>query len=150
MGARLSTGAALLLAGACNDITLHEQSDRQEGDVIVGDPAARVEPEALDFGDVLVAGGPDASVERTLEVTVYNDGTGTLLVRDVSLDEGEPAFRVGSVALPSVPADGALVLDVTFNPTAEGPVTDALRIDTNDPRDNLWLVELTGTGVVGR
>ena len=146
----LRLAGALALSAGCNDITLHENSPEAEGEVIVGDPAARVEPETLDFGEVRVAEGPASELSRTLEVVVHNDGTGTLLLRDVSLDEDDPAFSVGSVSLPSVPAGGELVLQVTFDPIAEGPATDALRIDTNEPGRSISFVEMAGVGVGGR
>lgn len=140
----------LALLVGCSDITLTEKDDEADESAGGGDPRARVEPDFVDFGEVAVSDVPDEQLSVTVAVTIYNDGGATLLIRDVSMDEDDPAFAVGSVALPSVPSDGALEIDLTFNPTATGVATDALRIDTNDPQRSVWVVELEGSGVRGR
>ena len=142
--------AASLALWACSDVTLTERGDEPTGGGPGGEPEARVEPLLIDFGELPVAEADPDRLSVTRPVVIYNDGSATLLVRDISMEEDDPAFSVGSVSLPSVPSEGCLTLEVTFNPTAAGPVTDALRIDTSDPVSALWVVELEGVGVGGR
>jgi hypothetical protein len=142
--------AAALACWACSDVTLTERGDEPADGGPAGDPEARVEPSSIDFDEVQVAEGDPERLSVTRPVVIHNDGSATLLVRDVAMEEDDPAFSVGSVSLPSVPSGGSLTLDVTFNPTAAGPATDALLIDTSDPVSALWVVELRGVGVGGR
>lgn len=138
---------APLALWACSDVTLTERGEEATGGGPRGDPEARVEPPSIDFGDVPVAESDPETLSVTRPVVIFNDGSSTLLVRELSMEEDDAAFSVGSVALPSVPAGGSLSLEVTFNPTAEGPAADSLHIDTNDPISTVWVVELQGVGV---
>ncbi len=89
------------------------------------------------------------SVEDTesVAITVYNNGT------DFALDIDSYGFVagtnpdlsvVGPAAPLSIPVGGSIVLDIVFSPTAAAFINDTLRIDSNDPDENL--VDITVSG----
>ena len=100
-------------------------------------PDIAVEADTLDFGDVYL-GYP-----KCLPLSVFNEGTDTLLVSDINPDAGEFAVDVTSFQLAPF-ADTVLL--VTFTPVAAGPIAGSLTISSNDPDEPIAVVELQGLG----
>ena len=93
-----------------------------------GPPRARISPDALRFGEVGV-GEPTARA-----IVVANQGQSDLRVRPRWVGPGVPPdLALPRSALPPVEPGGLAELVVELNPTAEGPVTALLALETNDP-----------------
>jgi subtilisin family serine protease len=106
---------------------------------VVGVPDISVTPAALAYGDVFI-GYP-----RIQQVAVRNLGTDVLHVTSVT--SSDPAYGANPLAV-DVPALGAAVLDVSFNPPSVGPFPATLSIASDDPDTPVATLELGGTGIV--
>jgi hypothetical protein len=106
----------------------------------VGDLA--VEPQALDFGTVLIG---DA-VER--ELVLANYGTADLAIASVSV--GDDAGNYAVVLDPSgnsmAPGDEHGLVVLRFEPTYDGFLYGTLSITTNDPDTPVFEIPLSGEG----
>ena len=141
---RFTIPALVLCALGCSDNTLHVQ--KEEGSdtrAARGEPRMEVDRDAVDFGDVPVAGQQSDELEAVEELRITNAGNGTLLLQDVALLEDLVVFDVGSVSLPSVAVGAELVLELTFNPTEPNAYEDTLVIETNDPQQPRLEVTVT-------
>ncbi len=141
---RLSASTALLLL-ACNESLLVDHSE-DEGEAR-GEPVIAVEPESLDLGAAVAVGSPDDELAVSAILLIRNVGTATLLLKDMDLEDDEGSFTLGAVSSPSIAVDGDIEVQVTFNPLTIGPHEDALRIESNDPVQDVVVVELFGRGV---
>ncbi|MDH3301751.1 MAG: choice-of-anchor D domain-containing protein [Acidimicrobiia bacterium] len=107
-------------------------------------PEMVVAPGSLDFGSVLVSGGPSE-----LDVTISNGSgaTADLVVSSVGLSAGGPEFAVvaggGSVV---VGPGGVHTVTVRFDPVAVGVFSGSLVVESNDPDSPTVVVPLTGEG----
>ena len=107
--------------------------------VEAGPPEIAVEPQALDFGEVLVG---NVGVQT---FTIFNEGGGPLQVSNITTDN--PVF------MPSVTSDvvidfgESLDVSVIFTPTEVGPVTGTLTVESNDDDEPSVEVTLEGEGV---
>jgi hypothetical protein len=108
----------------------------------VGDvPEITVTPASHDFGSVLVG----TTVSHSIEIR--NDGTANLHVSSIALPEGgDFVIASGSGAVTLAPGQTHTV-EVIFAPTALGPRTDSLRIESDDDDEATLDVALAGTGV---
>jgi hypothetical protein len=104
-------------------------------------PDIDVDPTAHDYGTVAIG----ATVSRT--ITIRNVGTADLQVTATSLVGGEAAeFAIASGSGPFTVVPGAThTLDVRFAPTSGGSKTTTLRLTSDDPDENPFLIALTGT-----
>jgi photosystem II stability/assembly factor-like uncharacterized protein len=84
----------------------------------------------------------------TVVATVYNFGSQPLTVSAIA--KNSPAFILSNLpSLPAVvPSQGSFQFKILFRPSAHGPVTDSVRITSNDPNVATTYIPLTGTGVV--
>ncbi|MFN7145968.1 MAG: choice-of-anchor D domain-containing protein, partial [Myxococcota bacterium] len=120
--------AAVALLGACApDYKL----DRAAARVVVS-------PGLLDVGSVAV--GATASAELTL--TSVAGGAVTVVAVDVLAVEGG-GFHVDG-PLPVVPAEGTATVTVTFSPEDTGWHVAHLSITTDEPRDNVHVIDVRG------
>lgn len=105
-------------------------------------PAIRVEPEALDLGDVPV-GTSSAKV-----VEVQNIGAASLDVSAAVVDpEAAPFAAAPDGGLPWTLEPGEKAgVEVTFAPEAAGAATATLRVASDDPDDPELAVPLEGVG----
>ena len=109
-------------------------------------PAIALSPEAVDFGQVPLAGTDDATV------TVSNTGTAPLIVSGVApLAGSAPDFSVFSTpALPAtVSPQGSFDVVLRFSPSAAGAVTATVRFTSDDPLRPSVDLPLSGTGLGG-
>lgn len=116
-------------------------------------PAIAVDPEMIDFGDVLVGGNK----QETL--TVYNAGNVdlydvTVTVTGDNADEFSEEVLITSVF--DLPVGESIDIDVTFTPASAGVKTAEVEIEYADmmsmenngyASQEIMLVPLTGTGV---
>jgi hypothetical protein len=131
-----STGekiATLTLTSSDPDQTLVEIELQAEGVV----PEIKVEPEALDFGEVQV----QSPVDRTLKIT--NTGGATLFFYEARLT-GPDATEMEISRLPlGIAGGGTFDLRVTFTPSSAGFKRASLEITSNDPVCPLLEIPLT-------
>ncbi len=110
-----------------------------EGEVELDPPAIVVDPQALDFGDV------ELDDDRSLEVTIGNNGDEILVVDAVDLEDG--VFVVDFNEAIEVEGGAAVVLTVTFTPEAVEDYAADMTIRSNDPDNDAVVVALAGSGV---
>ncbi|MFH1219249.1 MAG: choice-of-anchor D domain-containing protein [Candidatus Eisenbacteria bacterium] len=106
---------------------------------VTGAPDITVSDSVLAYGEVFIG----VSVPETLVVT--NDGTDTLVVSDVSADNGDYTVDVASFVL--LPEEEQAVV-VTFSPSAPGDRSATLTITSNDPDEPAVSVALEGEGLI--
>lgn len=99
------------------------------------DSSMSINPNALDFGDVLLG------QTNTLQVTVSNGGLGTLSITKLHLNGSD--FAVGRTGF-NVLAGQDAQIPVTFTPSRTAPVTGTLTIASSDPNQPLVTVSLQG------
>ena len=102
-------------------------------------PDISVEPEALDFGAVVV----NQSAELVL--TVSNTGEADLTVNDVTIEGNY--FSVFFDEEIVIESDSSYALEVIFTPGEGGELTGTLTIGSDDPDEGAVEVSLTGVGV---
>jgi hypothetical protein len=98
-------------------------------------------PGAIDFGPVAAGAG------RTLDFTIRNHGTrdltDLLVIKDASGTPGD--FSISAPIAEILAPNAAATFSVTFSPTAPGVRTAILRIASNDPDENPFDINLTGS-----
>jgi len=101
-------------------------------------PWMSVSSSAYDFGEQLV--------ETTGNLALEVSNSGLLLVSGTATIDGDEAFEVwpDNVYAPSESVDG---LVVSFTPSAAGPYSAIVTLETNDPRQPTTEILLSGTGV---
>ncbi len=124
---RLSGLVAIALVGCSPDYKL----DRAASRIVVS-------PTLLDLGVVAVGGS--ATAEVTL--TSVAGGQVEVVAAELLAIEGD-GFSVDD-ALPLVPEDGAETLTVTFAPYAAGWHLAQLTITTDEPKDNVHVLDVRG------
>ena len=103
-------------------------------------PDIALTPSSLDFGDVMVG----QSAEQL--VTVSNFGTAELALYDIFIANGVDFSQINDCPTILLPAE-ACQIAVTFTPTLEGLLTDALTILSDDPDQPSASVTLSGSGI---
>ncbi|NIR52987.1 choice-of-anchor D domain-containing protein [candidate division KSB1 bacterium] len=106
------------------------------------EPAIAVTPSSFDFGDVEI----NTNLSQTFEVS--NGGSADLNVTATSLtgsDAAEFAIVSGGGAFTLAPGE-THDIGVSFEPVSAGAKSATLQIDSNDPDDDPFNVDLTGTG----
>jgi hypothetical protein len=102
---------------------------------VTGAPAIAVSADTLDCGIVY----PGSSVTDTL--IVANEGTDTLIVSEISSDNGD--FTIDTTNFVLGPEQNQPVL-VTFTPSSMGIITGLLTIESNDPDDSTLTIYMKG------
>jgi HYDIN/CFA65/VesB family protein len=140
----VSFDAAGLSEGTYTKYLIITSNDPDEPEVIITVtlevivPNIFVEEDSLDYGAVLT----DTSKVET--ITIYNIGTDTLQVSDISNNNAD--FVIDPVTGSIAPED-SLNVQVTFSPSVFEVITDTLSISSNDPEEAIVNVILTGEGV---
>jgi hypothetical protein len=108
------------------------------------DPAAAgsigVSPERLAFG--AVAPGKSA----TLQATITNGGAGPLHIGTVSAPAAPFEKTADNCSNKTLAAGAGCALGFRFAPTAEGPASATVEIESNDPNHAVVALELSGVG----
>ena len=114
-------------------------------------PVISVEPDTIDFGDVLI---DDAAC---LGLTITNNGSADLIINEITSTDS--SFVVDVICLASkaammdslyiIPPNSDLLLPVALIPRTAGSYLDTLTLFSNDPLNPELQVILQGTGVVG-
>ncbi|MFQ6092235.1 MAG: choice-of-anchor D domain-containing protein [bacterium] len=109
--------------------------------VPVSEPDIHLSADSHDYGEVMV-GTPSA---WTLTIT----NLGILDLTVFSVTSSHANFAVTSPDFPqTIPSGGAVDVEVTFQPSSEGPKSATLTIYSNDPDEEILTVALTGNGVL--
>ena len=123
-------------------------------------PNIRTPVGAITFGELLV----DGALDRT--VTIYNDGTGPLVIASIVRSSGSEDFTYISPTTPfTVVAGGSAIITVRFSPSVVGELSATFAITSNDPDtpsvsfavsgvgrsrgQPAWLVFLIGVLIIG-
>ena len=111
-------------------------------------PVMDVKPKQIDFGEVALG------ASKTLDFSIYNDGTRPLTVEELVLVDGPAdliswSFDNGITGTPfEVEANQHVTVSLTFTPTGEtAPITQNLEVRSNDPEEPTDTVILTYTGL---
>ncbi len=119
------------------DVTVNEAPTTDDGDIVVTGNT--------DFGATYVE---DGSSVRTF--TIRNDGTGVLLIENVTLGGTDAAaFSITAASALSLAAGGSTAVEVTFDPSSEGSKTATLTVVSDDPTDGTVVLDLTGEALAG-
>ncbi len=110
------------------DVSLH----------VIGAPDAAVQPSSLEYGDTFVA------LPKNQTLIVVNNGTDTLHVTDIvpSHPELDPQPRVFSVA-----PHASQNVTVTWTPSALGPFSGSISVQSNDATEPEIVVPCTGNAI---
>ena len=103
-------------------------------------PAVTLSPTALSFGNQAVG-----STSAAQTVTLINDGDAVLNFSSMTIT-GD--FAETNTCGTTLPAGSSCAFDVTFSPTATGPASGNLTINSDAP-GSPHVVTLSGTGIVG-
>jgi len=106
---------------------------------VTGVPDVATSPASVDFGNVFI-GFPSPR-----PLTIQNTGTDALLVSDITLSD--PTYGVDATSF-TIPPLGNAAIFVSFNPGTPGPRPATLTIHSNDPDTPMYVVPLSGAGVV--
>jgi len=116
------------------------------GDLEPTEPDIRVDPVALDFGEVRTGTAPGAG-----EVTISNVGDGALTLYGVEVDDPYgPAFTAGALAVGSLEPSASTSVTVQFAPVVMGTASARLRVLSDDPDSPEVPVDLAGIGLAPR
>lgn len=106
-------------------------------------PDITVNPITHDYGDVQVSG----SATKAIKIT--NSGNENLQVTGVSLTGGNASeFNIQDASTFTLSPSANRDVVVNFAPASEGEKNAALRLVSNDPDEDPFIVDLAGTGVV--
>ena len=106
-----------------------------------GDTSPSIEDDT-DFGSTAVSGG---TITKTF--FIYNTGTATLNVNDVSLSgTNQSDFSVSSNPSSTVAAGNSTSFQITFDPSAVGVRQATVSIANNDSNENPYDFAIQGTG----
>lgn len=108
--------------------------------------AVRDEGEAVDVLDFGVVGDTEAV---TVVLTVLNKGDCDLEVSDAQIADADSPFAVSALEWPIIAPEESAELEVTFTPTEPGVYASALEIESNDPFEEVYTIELLGELVSG-
>jgi FtsP/CotA-like multicopper oxidase with cupredoxin domain len=112
-------------------------------------PIAQISATAIVFGTVPVGSSTTTLANgNTATVTIANVGTGVLNINSM-LNSGANPLDFTYAACTSVNPGSNCSFTVAFAPSAGGPESALLTINTNDPAHTNMTVSMTGTGIVG-
>lgn len=103
-------------------------------------PIINVTPASLIFGSVLVG-----TASTTQTVTIQNAGTALLIVSSVT--SSQPVFTLGTIPTTVAPGSSAS-FPVSFTPTAVGPASGTITINSNALGVPTIRVSVTGVGIL--
>ena len=133
----------LILLAACSENDLIAKKEDATATSAEAGPDIRVEPGAVDYGEVL----PGASAAAT--VTISNDGAASLAINGVSLVSANADVTWTALGSPLVAPGSSVETVVTWTPTAPGALFETLRVNSNDPDEGQIDVPLSGSLPVG-
>lgn len=134
-----------LVVGNYNEDIVVTSNDPDNPSIIVaidlevtGQPVIVIDPDELDFGEVIVGD------EVILSFTVENNGTDVLNITDISTDHDNFSVDVTELTLGIGESED---VNVTFSPTAAGEVSATVTIASDAP-GSPHTVSLEGTGLL--
>jgi hypothetical protein len=140
-----------LILSACNEYELVDDKSLQGDGLGDGVPDIAVNPLAIDFGDVYVAGfdGDEEAppAELTQVVTITNEGDADLHIESLTIPDAETAFAYGALSSVLVQPGGTAQFSVTFAPLNANPAIGSVLITNDDPDESIVEVILNGQGI---
>lgn len=129
-------------------ISAEEKNPSGDDPVVTGGagvPDIDTDTSLYDFGDATVN-----KKSRTVEIVVYNRGDDLLMVTSISIIGADASlFSIESGGAPFTVAAGAFhIIEMIFRPSSPGIKTAELRLNSNDPDENPYSVDLVGRGVL--
>ena len=104
-------------------------------------PSIGVDPEAVDFGSVMLGDSTDAAV------TVTNEGTGVLDINQISVGGTDATAFFQQHDCVTLMEGDTCTVDIEFTPEGEFVHSGELTIDSTDPDTPQLTVPLTGEGI---
>ena len=102
-------------------------------------PVIVADVETIDFGDV--------SKQKTEIVTLTNDGTGDLVIDDISFDSNDGnEFSILNNFIPDIKPGESFFLQVNFKPTEERAYFSTMNIKSNASNEPTFKITVKGTG----
>ncbi len=105
------------------------------------EPDITVIPPSWDFGTVIVGGQADKTIQ------VRNDGTGNLNIGNLTSPSAPFSIVNDDCSNQSLAPSGTCTITARFSPPSEGNFNSSFQIPSNDPDENPFTVNLSGTGV---
>jgi len=100
-------------------------------------------PNSLNFGGHLVNQGP----ANPMSVTIFNEGTLPLEISSITLlGSSDFTFVQDPVTTGLAPCEG-FEIEIGFDPSTKGDITATLEIQSNDPEQPVYDVEILGMGL---
>ena len=112
----------------------------QENTGVPPAPSISIQPNSLDYGDVILGFSSD------LNITITNVGDTTLIVSDIN--SSSAVFTTLSDTSFSLQPDSSILVNITFTPDSVGLFSGTLTIFNNDPVDSTASVSLAGTAFI--
>jgi hypothetical protein len=85
--------------------------------------------------------------EATAKVKITNKGYGDLIIKKIYLHEGSQFHIKATTCTKPLDKNQSCEIVVAFKPTLEGQFKDILFLDTNDPNNPTYSVELEGNAI---
>ncbi|MFO7659032.1 MAG: choice-of-anchor D domain-containing protein, partial [Bacteroidales bacterium] len=106
--------------------------------VTSGNSDIELDESSVDYGNAFV------SYAKPYSLKIYNNGTGTLVINNITT--GFPEFS-SQVTNLEVPAKDNRTIEINFTPVLKKSYMDTLYISSNDTADPIVKIPLTGTGI---
>ena len=126
-------------------------NDVYRNPLIVSLVGTGVEPDIGSNPNSLAFGNVEVGQSFTRIVNIRNDGGATLVINDTAFagaNQSQFSF-VNNLELPItiLPGGNPVTMSLKFTPASAGAKTAALQLFSNDPDENPFSVNLTGTGI---
>jgi hypothetical protein len=129
-------------AAGCTEYNVQDKKGDEVGIEGDGAPDIVVDPLAIDFGLLGVGEGQSA----TEVVTIGNEGTQSLQISGVELEDATAPYDIGAVSSFLIAPGDEAQFTVTFEPVTANEATTKVGVTSNDPDEALVYVDLTGIG----
>ncbi|MBN2612353.1 MAG: choice-of-anchor D domain-containing protein, partial [Bacteroidales bacterium] len=106
--------------------------------VTSGNATIEFDEGSVDYGNAFV------NFAKSYSLKIYNNGTGTLVINNITT--GLPEFSPRATTL-EVPAKDSRMLEIDFTPIQKKFYSDTLYISSNDTTYPIFKMPLTGTGI---
>lgn len=135
---------SVLLLSACVEYGVNSEKPAPEAPEPEGAPVIRVEPTAIDFGEL-----PLGDTSAPVTVTVTNDGDSPLGLDPLALEAPTAPFSVTNLGSTLLDAGASTTFTVSFLSDVAGEAAAEVLVGSNDPATPVVPVALTAAGVAG-
>jgi len=106
-------------------------------------PKIKASPNPLDFGGQLVNQGP----ANPKSVTIFNEGTLPLEISSITLEGSSDFTFVQDPVTTGLAVCAGFDVEIGFDPSSTGLITATLEVESNDPDQPVFEVEILGMGL---